>query len=105
MAADTLTDAELHHLWRRHFAVYDDLVHGFLSAQATRRGGGDPGTAAVTLLDLESARHTLSIPRFYSSRQLGERTFRGSDPGSDNYVGQLEAELQRVRNEIDGEFA
>jgi hypothetical protein len=100
-----LSDHEQAVLWRRHYECLDALVHGYTSAELDRGNGADPGPAAVTLGDLLSARHSLSVARFYSPRQLGIGHFYASDPGHEHYAGRLEAELQRVTNEIDGRFA
>jgi hypothetical protein len=84
--------SELAALWRRQFEVYDNLVHGLLC-----------GT--VALGDLAAARHSLSVPRFYSQQQLTVEHFRSSDPLDPANVGSLEADWQRVRAETDGEFS
>jgi hypothetical protein len=55
--------------------------------------------------DLASARHGLSVPRFYPAERLREEHFRSSDPLSKFYVGVLESDFARARREIDGEFA
>ena len=59
------------------------------------------GSASVTLADLAGARYTLSIPRFYPQGMLTVDEFTGSDPLDESYVGSMEAEFRRVRNEED----
>jgi hypothetical protein len=99
-----LTDRRLAELWRRQFECMDTLLHGYLSAELARREGRDPGPAAVTFTDLSSARHSLSVPRFYAQDQLDAQHFQDSDPAYEFYPGKLEADFQRIRNEQDAAF-
>lgn len=65
-----------------------------------------PGrSAGMSYSDLVSARHGLSVPRFYSPEMLRAEHFRHSDPLSKSYIGSLEADWRRVRSEMDGEFS
>jgi hypothetical protein len=82
----------------------DSVVHGYIAAEFVRLRGDDPGPAAVTFTDLISARHSLSVPRFYPPANVGLDHFRSSDPASGHYAGRLEAEFAQIRNEVDGRF-
>jgi len=57
----------------------------------------------VTLDELAGARYALSAALYRAPLTLED--FAASDPLSPRYVGSLEADLVRVRNEVDGEWA
>jgi hypothetical protein len=88
-------------------ARHIELPLRLLIAHRERRSAGPvaceerSGSATVTLADLAGARYTLSIPRFYPQKMLTVDEFTGSDPLDESYVGSMEAEFRRVRNEED----
>lgn len=90
-------------VWVAFPGVADRLNERDSERLREREARRDP--TAVCYGDLASARHGLSVPRFYPAECLREEHFRSSDPLSESYVGSLETDFARARSEIDGEWA